>query len=171
MALKAVNMENCDKKQRCLSGPNAGLAYTPGDECEQGFTFNSETCDCEFDPTEYIWMQVEQYLDCLGPAVPEGWVAKTSYLPQGPGCFKGSSLSLAKVQDTCLVDHSTTFENCETSVYPIIECKNSVYDYTLTVTPCEGDPYFVSNQIGVVCGSSPTTGGGDVVPADSGSCP
>jgi len=49
MALATVNMEDCNKKERCLSGPNAGLAYTPGSECPSGYTFNKEICDCDFD--------------------------------------------------------------------------------------------------------------------------
>lgn len=47
MALAPVDMESCDKKERCLSGPNIGLAYTPGQECEAGLEFNEATCDCE----------------------------------------------------------------------------------------------------------------------------
>ncbi len=47
MTLKTVDMENCNKKERCLSGPNAGLAYTPGDECAPNFAFNEATCDCD----------------------------------------------------------------------------------------------------------------------------
>lgn len=49
MALKPADMESCDEKKRCLQGVNAGTAYTPGDECADGFTFNSATCDCDSD--------------------------------------------------------------------------------------------------------------------------
>lgn len=47
MALKAPDMESCNIKQRCLNGPNKGLAYDPGDPCTPGETFNSLTCDCD----------------------------------------------------------------------------------------------------------------------------
>jgi len=47
MSLVAPNMEDCNKKERCLSGPNAGLAYTPGSECGPNESFNQETCDCD----------------------------------------------------------------------------------------------------------------------------
>lgn len=47
MALATVDMENCDKKKKCLSGVNEGLAYTPGSECDTGYTFNAGMCDCD----------------------------------------------------------------------------------------------------------------------------
>jgi len=47
MSLAEVDMQSCDKKERCLSGPNAGLAYLPGGECPAGSEFNTETCDCD----------------------------------------------------------------------------------------------------------------------------
>lgn len=49
MTLKPANMESCDPKQRCLSGANEGVAYTPGDECESGFVFDPATCECNSD--------------------------------------------------------------------------------------------------------------------------
>ena len=59
MALKVVDMVgDCNKKKRCLFGPNEGLAYTPGDECESGYEFNSATCDCE-SPWETMRYRVE----------------------------------------------------------------------------------------------------------------
>ena len=39
-------MQNCNKKKKCLVGPNAGIAFTPGDECDEGETFDSVNCDC-----------------------------------------------------------------------------------------------------------------------------
>lgn len=49
MAIKPANMDECNEKEKCLYGPNAGLAYTPGDECDNTtfYTFNPDTCDCE----------------------------------------------------------------------------------------------------------------------------
>ena len=47
MALAEPNMEDCNPKEKCLSGDNAGLAYTPGKECDIGFEFNVATCDCD----------------------------------------------------------------------------------------------------------------------------
>jgi len=34
-------------KKRCLFGPNTDLAYTPGEECEEGETFLPDFCDCQ----------------------------------------------------------------------------------------------------------------------------
>ena len=48
MALPTPDMDNCCKKERCLSGPNAGKVYGTGacDPCQgQGF-FDEESCDC-----------------------------------------------------------------------------------------------------------------------------
>ena len=47
MALPAVDMDSCCKKQRCLSGPNAGQVYDSCNPCQGLGDFNSETCDCE----------------------------------------------------------------------------------------------------------------------------
>lgn len=47
MALKAPDMESCNVKQRCLTGPNKELAYDPEDPCPPSETFNSATCDCD----------------------------------------------------------------------------------------------------------------------------
>lgn len=46
MALKAPDMEDCTPKKRCLTGPNVGQAYTPGNECETTAVFDEELCDC-----------------------------------------------------------------------------------------------------------------------------
>jgi len=40
-------MLDCDKKQRCIVGPNAGIAYNPAFPCFGNETFNEELCDCE----------------------------------------------------------------------------------------------------------------------------
>lgn len=48
MALKPADMQSCDKKKKCVGGPNNGLAYTPGDECPAGlWEFNEATCECD----------------------------------------------------------------------------------------------------------------------------
>ena len=48
MALPPPNMEDCNPKQRCNSGPNAGLVYDPKDPCPAfGYSFNPSTCDCD----------------------------------------------------------------------------------------------------------------------------
>ena len=47
MALTTPDMKSCKPKKKCLSGPNEGLAYTPGSECDGGYEFNSVTCDCD----------------------------------------------------------------------------------------------------------------------------
>ena len=72
MALKTVDMENCSKKERCLFGPNEGLAYIPGDECADNFEFNSDTCDC--DSAEGVW-----YLTCTQRSSSQGTIIE--YIP------------------------------------------------------------------------------------------
>ena len=48
MALPAVDMQNsCCKKQRCLSGPNAGQVYDICDPCQGQGVFDEESCDCK----------------------------------------------------------------------------------------------------------------------------
>ena len=55
MALPAVNMQDsCCKKQRCLSGPNAGQVYDTCDPCQGTGDFDSETCDCVAQPGYYF---------------------------------------------------------------------------------------------------------------------
>lgn len=47
MPLKPADMTSCTKKAKCLAGPNAGIAYTPGDECTNpNETFDFVNCDC-----------------------------------------------------------------------------------------------------------------------------
>lgn len=46
MALKPADMDKCDAKARCLSGPNKGTAYSINDPCDGGSEFNPFTCDC-----------------------------------------------------------------------------------------------------------------------------
>eukprot|EP00919_Chromeraceae_sp_WS-2016_P079823 GHVR01188851.1.p1 GENE.GHVR01188851.1~~GHVR01188851.1.p1 ORF type:complete len:190 (+),score=11.71 GHVR01188851.1:980-1549(+) len=41
-----ADMQSCKKKERCLFGPNEGIAYDPGNECESGETFDPSTCSC-----------------------------------------------------------------------------------------------------------------------------
>lgn len=48
MGLNPPNMDECSPKQRCLSGINEGLAYSPSQPCVNG-TFSSTSCDCEID--------------------------------------------------------------------------------------------------------------------------
>jgi len=55
-----ADMETCDKKAKCLFGPNEGKAYNPKDPCCGSGNFDPETCDCtcpryRFTTTMYIW--------------------------------------------------------------------------------------------------------------------
>jgi len=47
MGICAADMKTCDKKNKCLFGPNEGLAYNPQDPCCGAGDFNASTCDCE----------------------------------------------------------------------------------------------------------------------------
>lgn len=47
MGLPTVDMDDCCKKQRCLSGPNVGQAYSICDPCQGIGEFNEDLCDCE----------------------------------------------------------------------------------------------------------------------------
>lgn len=47
MTLAPPDMDDCTPKLRCTSGANAGLAYTPGNECPDGYSWNESLCDCE----------------------------------------------------------------------------------------------------------------------------
>lgn len=46
MSVCPANMRNCDRKKKCLFGPNQGIAYNPKDPCCGAGTFDEETCDC-----------------------------------------------------------------------------------------------------------------------------
>ena len=46
MTLKRPNMNSSGSKGICCEGPNKGLMYDKGSECEQGFQFNEEACEC-----------------------------------------------------------------------------------------------------------------------------
>jgi len=46
MALPSPDMESCCKKQRCLSGANAGQVYDSCEPCPAGQVFDTATCDC-----------------------------------------------------------------------------------------------------------------------------
>ena len=50
-APKPADMEDCSPKLRCTQGDYVGVAYDPADPCEEGQTFNIETCSC--DPFEF----------------------------------------------------------------------------------------------------------------------
>lgn len=50
-APKPADMEECTPKLRCTQGEYVGVAYDPADPCEEGQTFNVETCSC--DPFEF----------------------------------------------------------------------------------------------------------------------
>lgn len=46
MAILPADMESCDKKSRCLSGENEGIAYSDSSPCPSGHLFDSVTCNC-----------------------------------------------------------------------------------------------------------------------------
>lgn len=46
MAINAADMESCDIKKRCLSGPNEGQAYPANKPCPTGWTFDELNCQC-----------------------------------------------------------------------------------------------------------------------------
>ena len=46
MALPAPDMDDCCKKERCLSGSNAGQVYSICDPCQGSGIFDEATCDC-----------------------------------------------------------------------------------------------------------------------------
>ena len=42
------DMGDCKKrKKRCLSGPCVGFAYTAGEECSSGYSFDPDSCQCQ----------------------------------------------------------------------------------------------------------------------------
>lgn len=72
MGICAANMKKCDKKAKCIFGPNEGKAYDPKDPCCGQGTFNAGTCDCDL-PEGYWVVYVEQLGYRLpGPNDPDG---------------------------------------------------------------------------------------------------
>jgi hypothetical protein len=78
MALKTPNFSKCSIKKKCLVGPNSGVAYSPGDECDAPYVFDAATCDClqaanqarfagvsyhYIGGTEFFWISAWQSLD------------------------------------------------------------------------------------------------------------
>ena len=52
-APKPADMEDCSPKLRCTHGEYIDVAYDPADPCEEGQTFNVETCSCDpFEPCD-----------------------------------------------------------------------------------------------------------------------
>ena len=49
-APKKPDMDKCTPKKTCQFGEHEGVAYDPADPCEEGYSFNEETCSC--DPSE-----------------------------------------------------------------------------------------------------------------------
>ena len=46
MAINPAPMGQCNKKTRCVTGPNQGLAYDPKDPCPPGHELAEDICDC-----------------------------------------------------------------------------------------------------------------------------
>jgi hypothetical protein len=60
MGVCAADMDSCDKKAKCIFGPNEGKAYNPKDPCCGQGVFDPATCDCtclryRFTTTMYFW--------------------------------------------------------------------------------------------------------------------
>ena len=57
MGICAANMKECNKKAKCLFGPNEGEAYNPKDPCGciTGSLFDSDSCDCIVRSGYYRW--------------------------------------------------------------------------------------------------------------------
>ena len=64
MAVCAANMRSCDRKVKCIFGPNEGEAYNPKDPCCGVGSFNPETCDCDLASGVYrIGVTISQGVD------------------------------------------------------------------------------------------------------------
>ena len=94
MAICAADMRSCDKKARCVFGPNEGQAYNPGDPCCGQGVFNSNTCDCD---TGYGVYEVEVKLLTTELAKnPEQGYFMYSYLEVRPPFFDGDGRVVAE---------------------------------------------------------------------------
>ena len=56
-----VDMDTCNKKEKCLFGPNEGEAYDPKNPCGGVGSFDDEICDCVIEASER-WT-----IDYIGP--------------------------------------------------------------------------------------------------------
>jgi hypothetical protein len=62
------DMDDCKtKKKRCLKGGCVGQAYTEGEECISGSTFDPETCSCEENVCYQLISEVD-WVDAISQA-------------------------------------------------------------------------------------------------------
>jgi hypothetical protein len=66
MGICAANMDDCDRKEKCIFGPNEGQAYDPKDPCCGVGDFNVATCDCSV-PDWARWNGVVSYDGVITP--------------------------------------------------------------------------------------------------------
>lgn len=68
MSICAANMKSCDKKAKCLFGPNEGKAYNPKNPCCGLGTFDSSICDCTLNGGIYfVSVELSAGIDQRGP--------------------------------------------------------------------------------------------------------
>ena len=116
MALKEPDMGlYVKKKQRCLNGPNIGIAYDPADPCEAGLEFNALSCECnpltyEFavkmvgNPTSTTNNTIDTIINpgdapaLYSPAYADSFTHSCPRLLQG-GCTWGTALTVTNTID------------------------------------------------------------------------
>lgn len=123
MALKPPDMDKCTPKARCVGGENDGLAYDPADPCPSGATFNSLTCDCDYD-TPLGNYRVFYRQESGGPL--------RCQAPNDPVCRRRCySFDWNNVQNI-VISSSTTLNTMCCGVDP--QCSYATFDYNFIVS-------------------------------------
>lgn len=91
MAICNANMKDCDRKKKCLNGPNEGKAYNPKDPCCGVGTFNPLTCDCDTGCTR-IWTRVLFGDGMIATGVNAGLICSSEWCDDNYVLWLGSPL-------------------------------------------------------------------------------
>ena len=131
MAICAANMRECDKKAKCIFGPNEGQAYNPKDPCCGAGTFNASQCDCENEYWHAIHWWSDSHIASDATCSPESSLS-AGYMNPSVAATESGTLDENGNYGSWQLDTSTnvTFGQCPGSTATSVIYKVVLYDGT-----------------------------------------
>jgi len=106
MAILSPDPTSCFRNNKCLSGPNRGLAYNALKPCPDNYIFDPNSCDCSLPPCRSGWVlkiiqnagtsQIWQQADCSGYGTYIAYEVSTNYV-----FFPNDWRDVRVVEDDC----------------------------------------------------------------------
>jgi len=153
MALLSPDPTSCLRNNKCLSGPNRGLAYNALKPCPDSYIFDATSCDCSLPACRSGWVfvtvqnigtsQLWQTSDCTGYGTYTSTSITTQYAPLSGDW---SDVRITEANCTCGRFYKVEGLNCSTGLWQEITrtgCQSGFYGIKDDVYPWLQEYYII----------------------------